>query len=99
MWRVPVQAQLHWRTWGDEVVAYHAASGDTHVLNRAAAAALHAMQQGPRDRDALCRIVAEQLQADPTDDELLAIVDQMLGDFDELGLIEPANEASRPDSQ
>jgi PqqD family protein of HPr-rel-A system len=99
MWRALATSELHWRTWGDEVVAYHAASGDTHVLNPAAAAALRAMQQEPRDRDALCHIVGDLLQTDPADEQLVAIVERMLGDLDELGLIEPANEASRPDSQ
>lgn len=40
---------LHLRSWGDEFVAYHALSGDTHLLDAQTGRLLQTLQQTPAD--------------------------------------------------
>ena len=40
-WKVHANSDLRWRSWQDDSVLYHGASGDTHLLDPVAAEALH----------------------------------------------------------
>ena len=86
-WSSGPATDLLWRCWDDEeYVVYHVPSGDTHLLNRIAAAALQALQEKPRSIPELAeRLEREFHSADPGSwhAELMSLV----AEFDELGLI------------
>jgi PqqD family protein of HPr-rel-A system len=90
-WRVLPSFELHWRddpSWGDSAVVFHPGSGDTHLLNPLAAEALHALSESPLDAGELTQHLA--LRMEGASSELAAQLRQLLQEFDDLGLIEPA---------
>jgi len=90
-WRVIRSHELLWRSWdSDEFVVYHTGSGETHLLNAAAAEVLRLLGSAELTRDELIGLSAASYEVEP-DDQLRANIDKILGDFDELGLIEPAS--------
>lgn len=51
-WFLSPAAEAHWRTWGDEVVAYHEATASTHLLEGNLATVFLALEAaGPRGTD------------------------------------------------
>ncbi len=86
-WRVPDGAGLRWRSWDGDHVLYHGASGDTHHVSAVAAAALRYLETQPAGIEQLSRHLERQLglEAGP---EFVGQLEQMLGRFDELGLVE-----------
>lgn len=89
-WLVAPAADLRWRCWDDELVVYHVQSGDTHLLNPLAAEALRCLCDASATVEELAAHVARTLDVEP-DDELLRQMQQCVAQFDELGLIEPAD--------
>jgi PqqD family protein of HPr-rel-A system len=93
-WRVNPNHHLSWRTWDDEHVVYHRESGDTHLLNAVAAAALECLAESPATADDLTGHVAAHLGLE-ADEPLRSRMSQLLATFDDLGLIEPVDEGQR----
>lgn len=87
-WRMPREFSVRLRSWGDETVAYHDGSGDTHLLGPIEAAAIHALRQTPSDLDGLTRQVAADLGL-PPDTELATHLAALIDEFRKLGLVEP----------
>ncbi len=87
-WRMPREFSVQLRGWGDESVAYHDGSGDTHLLGPVEAAAIRALQQSPADVDSLTRQVAADLNL-PPDPDLAAHLAVLIDEFHKLGLVEP----------
>ncbi len=88
-WHVPPDAELHWRSWDEqEHLVYHAQSGDTHYLNPVAAEVLRYLQGSSATADELTRQLAGTIGVE-ADNALLDQIEQLLGQLDELGLIEP----------
>lgn len=81
-WQVPPDAALRWRLWEDEHVVYHGASGDTHLLNPAAAEILRRMESTPASVEDVARILG---------DASLPHATSLLDRFAELGLIVPVD--------
>jgi PqqD family protein of HPr-rel-A system len=81
LWRLRDPSSLHARSWEDGVVLFHEPSGDTHLLDPAAGAALLLLRAGPRDVDAMVRA------APGADAERLG---QLLAELLELGVVERA---------
>jgi PqqD family protein of HPr-rel-A system len=86
-WRVPLGARLLRKSWGDEVVVFNTASGQTHVVDALSAAVLDALEAAPSSAGALAdrfsarfglelRACAERIEA-------------VCRRFDELGLVAP----------
>jgi len=88
IYHVPPDTQLDWRSWDDETIVYHRASGDCHLLNAVSAEALRSLQQSPGSVDDVTERVGEALGL-PIDEALAQQMQQLLVQFDELGLIEP----------
>lgn len=86
-WQVAAENELLFRSWGDEFVVYNGATGDTHLLGLAAAQVILKLQQTPTDAVSLAEWVAPLLQTEP-DDEFVLFIEQILTDFDSLGIIE-----------
>jgi len=86
-WQVTAENELLFRSWGDEFVVYNGATGDTHLLGLVAAQVMLKLQQTPTDAVSLAEWVAPLLQTEP-DDELVFVIEQILTDFDSLGIIE-----------
>lgn len=93
-WRVPSDAEFVWRTWEGLHVVYFANSGDTHCLNDIGAEALRYLQRQSASADELCEHVARTLEKPPPD-TFFSDMQQLLEQFDELGLIEPVPDESR----
>ena len=78
---------LHFRCWNNEFVVYNSLSGDTHLLDEAAAHILLELQQAPADVVMLAASVASILQIEMSD-EWVSQIGQILADLDGLSLIE-----------
>lgn len=86
-WRLPAGAELLWRSWGDEVVVFNSASGQTHLLDALSGAALKELEDYPKTITHLTNQMAEKFELDPeTLSHRLAVICDR---FDKLGLAEP----------
>jgi PqqD family protein of HPr-rel-A system len=93
-WRVPPGTEFRWRSWEDEFLVYHGESGDTHLLNPVAASALRFLEHTAATAEDLAAHVASELGLAPGE-ALAGEMKTLLETFDELGLVEPADEATR----
>ncbi len=86
IWRVPPENLLAWRVWDDEFLVYNNASGQTHHLNFLAGEALRSLEAEPGSAsDLVCRL-ADQFEI-AEDSPPLQMIDRLIREFDELGLI------------
>ena len=89
VWRGPLPADLLWLEAGAEAVVYDRRSGQTHLLNPAATAALRRLVEGPVDRAGLAAsLAAQDAAADAA--AYFDLAAEILAVFDRLGLAEPA---------
>jgi PqqD family protein of HPr-rel-A system len=89
VWVVPAANTLAWRAWDDEFLVYNTASGQTHHLNLLAGEALRCLEAQPGSARALVSRLADQFEI-ATDSPLLQMIDRLIQEFDELGLIAPS---------
>ncbi|ANM30194.1 hypothetical protein ABI59_12335 [Acidobacteria bacterium Mor1] len=85
-------ADLHWRAWDDQYVVFHPPSGDTHLLNEAAARLLRRLHEGPATIADLVAAV-EGIGDEAVPDMPKRVAGYLLW-FDDLGLIEAADAPS-----
>lgn len=85
LWRIA--DALHVRCWGEEYVVYHALSGDTHLIGKAAAHILMALQQQTTDTQSLSRSLAAMMGV-RTSTEFMLEMNRILADLSKLSLIE-----------
>jgi len=88
LWHVPDSTALRWRRWGDEVVVYNAASGQTHYLNMFAATVLQYFEAQSASLETLIAdtdIGAAEDAARPVGVQLRELVKEL----DSVGLIAP----------
>ena len=88
-WAVPGTNLLAWRIWDDEFLVYNAASGQTHHLNLLAGEALCSLEVEPAQTRELVRRLASQFEI-AEDSPPLRMIDRLIHDLDELGLIAPS---------
>lgn len=81
MWRTIADGTLHFRHWDDEVVVYNSLSGDTHLLDEAAARLLLKLQPMPADVEGLAAALA-------IPDVPASRVEEILLQLDALALVE-----------
>lgn len=87
-WQVLDPEALHIRIWDNEVVVYEATSGNTHLLDTAAAQVLETLTDGPADTIAIAQALAHFWPQAPA--ELLQKqVDVMLAELAGINLISP----------
>ncbi len=86
-WQVASVNELLFRSWDDEFVVYNGATGDTHLLGQVAAQMMLKLQKTPADAVSLAEWVGSLQQIEP-DDEFVLFIEQILTDFDSLGIIE-----------
>jgi len=86
-WQLADENAFLFRSWDDEFVVYNGATGDTHLLGLVAAQVMVKLQQTPTDAVSLAEWVAPLLQTE-ADDEFMFVIEQILIDFDSLGIIE-----------
>lgn len=88
LWHGPAPEDLLWLNAEAEAVVFDCRSGQTHLLNPAATAALRRLVQGPADAAGLAGgLAAAQIADEAASLELAA---EILAVFDRLGLAEPA---------
>jgi PqqD family protein of HPr-rel-A system len=80
---------LVWREWDDEFLVYNTASGQTHHLNLLAGEALRSLEAEPGSVSEVVRRLADQFEI-VQDSPLLKMIDSLIREFDELGLIAPS---------
>jgi len=86
---VPDANALAWRAWHDEFLVYNTASGQTHHLNLLAGEALRSLEAEAADVCELIRRLANQFEI-AEDSPPLQMIDRLIHDLDELGLIAPS---------
>ena len=86
-WRVAPNANLIWRTWGDESVVFDPRSGDTHLLDTVSREVLALLEQQALALPELCHVTASRLNL-PEDADLDRYVQQLVRQFADLGLLE-----------
>jgi PqqD family protein of HPr-rel-A system len=89
LWTASRLGAFQWRNWDDsETILFHTASGDTHVLSPPAAVILKELEHDSLPFEEIVKRVTISL-GDAHDDSLADQVEQLLDEFDQLGLIEP----------
>ena len=88
-WEVPSANRLAWRIWDDEFLVYNTASGQTHHLNLLAGEALRSLEVEPAQTRELVRRLANQFEI-AEDSPPLQMIDRLIHELDELGLIAPS---------
>jgi PqqD family protein of HPr-rel-A system len=88
-WTVPKGNGLAWRVWDDEFLVYNTASGQTHYLNLLAGEALLSLEAEPAQTHELVRRLANQFGI-AEDSPPLQMIDRLIHELDELGLIAPS---------
>ncbi len=87
-WRL-IAHDLQWRWWGDQLVVYHQASGDTHLLNRLAGEVLCTLEQAPAEAVTLAgHVAAQQEMSADQQGALLEQIERLLRQLEALGLVE-----------
>jgi PqqD family protein of HPr-rel-A system len=89
VWRVPPGNMLAWQVWDDEFLVYNTASGQTHHLNFLAGEALRSLETEPGSASELVCRLADQFEI-AQDSPPLQMIDGLIRQFDELGLIAPS---------
>ncbi len=84
LWRLRDPSSLHVRPWDDGTIVYHSLSGDTHLLEPAAGAALLRLRDGPRDLQGIAR------DAGAPGPGFEAVLRQLFAELEELGVVEQA---------
>ena len=80
---------LAWREWDGEFLVYNAASGQTHHLNLLAGETLRSLEAEPGSvSEVVCRL-ANQFEI-AEDSPPLQMIDSLIRQLDELGLIAPS---------
>lgn len=87
-WAVPEGNALTWRIWDDEFLVYNAASGETHHLNLLAGETLHSLEAEAAHGRELVHRLADQFEI-AEDSPALQMIDRLIRELDELGLIAP----------
>jgi len=89
IWEVLSAGALRWRQWDSEFVVYNPASGLTHHLNFLAGEALSSLDALPASTYQLRLRLSEQLGI-AQDSPPLQMIEPLIRQFDELGLIVPS---------
>lgn len=79
------------RCWGGDYVFFHPLSGDTHILDIVAGEVLTTLLAAPARESALRERIAGLLEV-PADERVAQHLRGILGQLDELGLIEPVRD-------
>ena len=88
VWRV-VLPENCLRRWDDEFVVFAGASGDTHLLDLIGGMTLKHLRETPANLQQLAATVSGDLNIG-LDDGLLDSLQNILIEFDHLGLVEPS---------
>ncbi len=87
-WRLTPPAGLHWQHWGDECLFYHAASGDTHLIDPTGAQVLQILQGSPKTLAELLEDLGGSDDAEATQ-TISGYIESLLAKLHRLGVIEP----------
>ncbi len=88
LWRT--NTHLLWESWPQEAVVYHSHSGETHYLNQMAMLTLQKLEQAPANAEQLVEALSILFEPGEIVDDLRPRIERLLQEFDQLGLIEPA---------
>ena len=82
---------LLWKQWPDEPVVYNTASGNTHLISPIAAKILRQLEQQASTALELAEKIACEFDVE-SDSEVVANVERMIRDLDDLGLVTPLSD-------
>jgi len=94
LWSCPNFGSLLWETWENEHFVLNPLSGETHVLNGLAGAILSTLAETPSSLAGLVERFGAELQGSG-DLSPERILDELLSQLDQLGLIDPAPDEDR----
>ncbi len=86
VWRLPPAVRFDRRAWGEEIVVFNLASGQTHLLDALSNTALAAFEDRPWTVAALARTLASDFAVAPP--EMLDRLNTIVGEFERLGLLD-----------
>ncbi len=81
--------KLIWKSWGDEVLVFNVASGNTHLLSPMAAQVLKSLEKLPLTTSQVAQKLALSANLS-VDEEISQQVENLILNLDELGLVESA---------
>ncbi len=87
-WCLPVDVELIWQSWDDEVIVYNTASGQTHLLDALSGTVLKEIENHPGTIPQLAKRLSDKLGLDSQ--VLLDRLADICNHFDNLGLAEPS---------
>ncbi len=91
VWKVSDRSGLYIEQWNENAIVYHTVSGATHLLNELAATALKIIQQQAVNSVMLADEISVHYElGDPA--LVQQQLDQLIKEFDNLGLIEACRE-------
>ena len=93
-WSCPLFGSLLWETWESEHFVLNPRSGETHVLNALAGAILSTLAETPCSLYELVESFHAELQG-AGDSPPERVLDELLSQLDQLGLIDPASDEDR----
>ena len=79
--------RLRWEHWDEESVVFDKLSGQTHLLTALGAEALVLLQEKPRTTEQIASDLAQEYALELTS-ELHSQLEQLLGQFYDLGLVD-----------
>lgn len=88
-WQLTAPAEFYWQQWGDECLFYHAASGDTHLIDPTGAQVLQVLQASTKSLADLLDDLDSGDDAKMTQ-KLSVYIESLLAKLHRLGVIEPA---------
>ena len=95
---IKLSGRFHFRSWGEENVAYDLLSGETHLLEPLSAELLRRLESGPNTSDELAAALAADFDFAPEDD-VPALTATTLAKLRELGMVDAVPvESLRPQS-
>ena len=89
IWRA-LLPEIGLRRWDEEFVVFAGASGDTHLLDLVGGTTLKHLRKTPASLQQIAAIVSGDLNIG-LDDGLLESLQNILIEFDHLGLVEPSS--------
>lgn len=88
-WRIARGCRLLWQAWDNEYVIYNAGSGSTHLLDMPSGEILKLIEQQPLDINQLAEKLEHRTERQESDPINCDHIKELLGRFQEIGLIEP----------
>lgn len=91
-WQLKPDFQLCWKKWDDQLVLYHAGSGDTHLIDSLGYEILQYLQEQPRTvEEILTHILKTESTVEVDEESVNMRLNEFLAEMFRLGIAEQVN--------